>query len=531
MKLEELGLSGKVVLVDDNWEEIEPLYNMLKKESISCFYLEGNDSNFEYDFRGTRIIFLDMNLWPMTGSSSEAHGISRNLISLISKIIKKENGPYVIAVWSKTEDVNDKTFKKQMIEAISNGTLLPPMKIFSLNKSSYIQTLYEDHGQVLENLEFSLKKGIEQILELESIDNENLRLDLNELITSKIKEQQIEVKKQSYDITKEQYEKLKADLLKNILDVNEFYSFLCWERLLKKSNEEMIQELYRLFAERRNEEDLKNELKNMFSGLAKMYIGENYLNEENIYFYAYRALQAIFDDKLGREVYTNKKNYPRYIDFNEFGLKKNLEIKAKINSQVHLDFNEIELCYPGNVYRVEKQCKYKEMVLELFKEKDIKVGIVKEYNKKMKEKVKFEDIIEGHPLYAKLLLDYSKLIEDLVKEIVVCEITQNCDFAQDKKKFHKVLLGVMVKYNDLKEEEERKKMNLDKENSYTTPMFEYEGELVKIHFNFRAFRTLDLEECKCLSDANRIFRIKKELLSEIQVKFSNHIGRLGILSL
>ena len=187
MNLEKLELNGKVVLVDDNWEEIEPLYNMLKKESISCFYLKGNDSNFEYDFRGTRIIFLDMNLWPMTGSLSEAHGISRNLIDLLSKIVKKENGPYMIAIWSKTEDVNNEAFRTQMADAVKNNILLPPMKIFSLNKSNYIQTLYGNNEDVLEELEEALKEGIKEVLEFESIDNQTLISELNELVGRTIK--------------------------------------------------------------------------------------------------------------------------------------------------------------------------------------------------------------------------------------------------------------------------------------------------------------------------------------------------------
>ncbi len=63
MHLKDLGVNGKVILIDDNWEEIKPLFDLLKKESISCFYLEGNSLEFDYNFFGTRMIFLDMNLW------------------------------------------------------------------------------------------------------------------------------------------------------------------------------------------------------------------------------------------------------------------------------------------------------------------------------------------------------------------------------------------------------------------------------------------------------------------------------------
>lgn len=32
MHLKDLGVNGKVILIDDNWEEIKPLFDLLKRK-------------------------------------------------------------------------------------------------------------------------------------------------------------------------------------------------------------------------------------------------------------------------------------------------------------------------------------------------------------------------------------------------------------------------------------------------------------------------------------------------------------------
>lgn len=49
-------------------------------------------------------------------------------------------------------------------------------------------------------------------------------------------------------------------------------------------------------------------------------------------------------------------------------------------------------------------------------------------------------------------------------------------------------------------------------------------------FSFRSLKTNSLNDDKYLNENNFKFRIRNELLCEIQTKLSNHIGRLGIIS-
>lgn len=212
------------------------------------------------------------------------------------------------------------------------------------------------------------------------------------------------------------------------------------------------------------------------------------------------------------------------------GVIENLA-KGKINSRILLDMNTNKTAYPGNIYRLEDLPSL-ESIIE--KEKVIKDAINWDtlkhiYNKNYKD--------SG--------LSRSKFNQELVKtitsraEFVCMEITPICDFIQSKMALNRLVLGTIypVRLSFAIDDREIKLEIMDRreplikqrtEFLYITPFFEYRYEFYFIVFDFHYFTSITSELIK---DKSPVFRLRKELLSDIQVKLSSHINRTGVLSL
>ena len=63
---------------------------------------------------------------------------------------------------------------------------------------------------------------------------------------------------------------------------------------------------------------------------------------------------------------------------------------------------------------------------------------------------------------------------------------------------------------------------------YVSPAIHYKGKDYKMILDFRYFTSVKADELK---STDVLFRIRKELLSDIQIKLSSHINRTGVLYL
>lgn len=510
MHLKDLGVNGKVILIDDNWEEIKPLFDLLKKESISCFYLEGNSLEFDYNFFGTRMIFLDMNLWASSGQANEPHQVSRNLVGLLKKIIQPKNGPYVIAIWSKNEDENLDHFKNELFKT---EDLLKPLDIFSLNKSDYITTrdIENNIENTFEKVKEKVMKIIETLLIAEGINSTDKERLLSE-ISPEIDLLQENYKEREYVLSEDKFQDLMNDTSQKIKENVVFCSFLLWERILKESSEKMLGELYSILSNEKNTmEEIIKSLETFFIESAEAYRGKIEKTEEYVY-YSYYLFFNILKDYILKNINKEQENI---LSLSISRTSQELEdiLKSTLNSKLHLDIDKNQKIYPGNVYKLSDD--YDQLDL-----KDFFMGLLN--HRKINDEV-FSMVEEKGISKSKARSEIcSKIKEDI--EYIVCEISPNCDFAQNKKLFNKVIFGVIA------DAANKDFFNDHIENFYISPKFCIDSKKKILVFSFRSLKTNSLNDDKYLNENNFKFRIRNELLCEIQTKLSNHIGRLGIIS-
>ena len=120
---------GRVVIIDDKLEEIKGLIDLLSKQSIPFVYLE----NVPYEYAqfkglGIRIVFLDLVL----ANATDEKTVKSILYGNLTQLIKEDNGPYIIAVWS-----TQREHYENQIEDLRAELTYPPEDIIYLDKTPY----------------------------------------------------------------------------------------------------------------------------------------------------------------------------------------------------------------------------------------------------------------------------------------------------------------------------------------------------------------------------------------------------------
>lgn len=119
---------GRVVLIDDNYEEIMPLMKSLGREGIPYYYYDGDMESLPFSpLKGIRFVFLDIELKGMHGLNEST--IASALIARLERIISINNGPYFIIFWTK----HDKYIKKILQNC--KKKLISPINSINLDKS------------------------------------------------------------------------------------------------------------------------------------------------------------------------------------------------------------------------------------------------------------------------------------------------------------------------------------------------------------------------------------------------------------
>lgn len=104
---------GRVAIIDDHKEEVEGLMTLLYKNAIPFIYLENVPENFcELNCDGFRIVFLDLVL---SGSSDEKT-VKSLLYANLNGLLKENNGPCTIAIWSTKVEHYKQQLKEVLVE-------------------------------------------------------------------------------------------------------------------------------------------------------------------------------------------------------------------------------------------------------------------------------------------------------------------------------------------------------------------------------------------------------------------------------
>ncbi len=201
------------------------------------------------------------------------------------------------------------------------------------------------------------------------------------------------------------------------------------------------------------------------------------------------------------------------------GWEINDEIAADINSKLLLVTDDTTAkIKPGNIYLHTDENLLETFICERIKKNDFLKAFAKQEGRNMSDLVDAnKKLKQEYEVTFKTFFDNFRLGIRLVQ----CEVSPLCDYAQDKWKLHRLLCGIMLPsryFNTVK----------SADYIYASPSFKINGNSYKFVFDLRYLTSLQVSELK---DKHPEFRIRQELLVDIQAKIAGHINRPGIVSL
>lgn len=275
--------------------------------------------------------------------------------------------------------------------------------------------------------------------------------------------------------------KIEKKLKKELKKAGAFQLFIIWENLVHKSTGKIVNDFSSFYP---LDDKWDSNMCGVFQKLARAYAGKQLEDgdTDKLIKDALFTFNGTFLDTLENEISNKKIEGLKINDSNNV----NDDIAAQINSKLHLIFQPPKKSLPGNIYKWENQVNINDLFngdIDLYPQK-----------KSFLEKLKY----------------------------ILLEVSPSCDYAQDKWKLHRVLLGVMWPENDLK------KIKKTADYIYFSPIFEVEGKIYKFVFDLRYLTTLSFDE---LTDKDPVLRIRHDLLVDIQSKLAGHINRPGVICL
>ena len=128
---------AKIIAVDDDEGDLKKLISALRSLGLGCvsFQYPDEQPDAEVRFTGIRLFVTDINLVGGDSPGDEAQKLSP-AISLIDRIITKENGPYALVTWSTT------ALHDALVERIRTTESLKdrqPFFTMALDKSEFLE--------------------------------------------------------------------------------------------------------------------------------------------------------------------------------------------------------------------------------------------------------------------------------------------------------------------------------------------------------------------------------------------------------
>lgn len=465
--------NGSIVIIDDKFEEAYPLMQFLSKENKSYRYFSGDRQNLpdveqNQDSEAVRLVFLDYIL--NEGVNDEKQHIN-TLNSVLNRIIKSDNGPYFILLWSKEDD--------ELVSKIETVLVKKPQKIINLRKSDYFKS--ENNSSVF----------------TDNID------DLRNVIQSSIKE----------------------------LALLEFLSK--WENQVTVASQKLLSKVSDIVDPSNEATDAVAKV--LVHHLAKINLEQSIqkLEDSDIHVAAYQTLNTVFS------TYLNHKSGELSLEHKEFQNLKSLSSsnginKCKLNSW--LNINQLpNPSHLGEVFATEESCFYDWNIVKDSSNQGKFIENVKQ--------LKTDD-------------DYFQTVE--------LEISPECDVAQNKRQFYRIVPGVLVSvgllkkiYNDLPSKlgkDEKNKYYIycfgkDKSDKSDTPKTVLKLNAPQTVFGTKEFELknngtthavvliLDLSQFKTVpmvindkdyfEDKESLFSLNSDLLQAIKNSLANNIQKKG----
>ena len=276
----------------------------------------------------------------------------------------------------------------------------------------------------------------------------------------------------------------KIDLLLN--EKPAFSYLLHWENLIHISADNTLEEI---FSFKNSINTWEDEANYIFSKLGKSYAGKHFDSSSPIEKInsSYQSMNSIFLDSIEFNINNNSIQNVQTL---ESGI---------VNNDIIPELNKKLLCSEdiGNL-------KYSGVVIN---ELNTLISIVNEITI---QKVKASELENFN----------NDLRENLLN--VIINVTPLCDFVQKKQKVDRLARGILI--------ESRFRSYLDDKSEalFFSPDFQHNNRAYFLVLDFRYFFTDDIQPNENFIP---IFRLRQQILSEIQSKLARHISRQGILFL
>ncbi|MBF0274725.1 MAG: hypothetical protein HQK84_05790 [Nitrospinae bacterium] len=169
-----LSNAGRIVVIDDKYQDVKNLLKVLNKEFIPFIYSTGMEDTLpSKPPGGIRLVFLDLILKGGDGQSDK-NKVS-TLMGVLTKFIDSKNGPYVIVFWSKHKELIDSIIEK------SKELDIAPVMSLDMEKSECLNS-QNPLDFIASKLEECLKKlqGFQVLTEWENAVNEASKKYVNE---------------------------------------------------------------------------------------------------------------------------------------------------------------------------------------------------------------------------------------------------------------------------------------------------------------------------------------------------------------
>jgi len=381
-------------------------------------------------------------------------------------------------------------------------------KIISPENGPFILILWTKHDNYNDTLEKMLKNQNYQPILLNLQKTECMKEDNDE-----------------YDL-----EKISTKIEEKLKKVGIYDIFLLWENIVHDSVSTTINEFSQLI---KFDDNWNAEMVKIYYNLAKAWVGQHIdsIDSKEILRNALFTFKGIFEDNLEKNI-KNTETIPEIV-FLEKNMNQNLkeDIKAKINSKLLLDIDCKKIFPPGCLYFIE-DCNNSEKEI-LINDAINKTELNKQYKQYKKSFCGKKNDVSKNEFEEKFLETLSDKIE-----LIQLEVTPFCDYIQKKMKVSRLVKGflcpIQISFDMCGT---NLPVNLYGKNSlikqhtqflYLSPIFEYKGKQYFLILDFRHFTSSKNEK---MQNKKILFRLRKDILSEIQVKLSSHINRTGVLYL
>lgn len=516
-----LPSNGTVVVIDEQQSEAMPIVKTLSKHGIACTYYSSKLGELpDQPTQFVRLLFLDLQL---QDAVTDEHQIFTQLLSLLQRIIRKDNGPYFLVIWSK----NYERYGRYVEEHLKKSEpYLIPACIVSFNKG---ECLTETSNHVLDTKQFraDLTKEFNGLVDPEDLEK----------IVNKAVEKIEENRSVTYEAKPNAIKIIEDHLRKGLERAGIFHLFTVWENILRTAGAITFKEI----ATTVDMNDFwEPNMRNVILRMAQARTGQNPISDTD----ALRASLTTFSYSFSEEL----ESIIRHLKFPEYISTKNrsvimgraeediLEIQLFVDNEIP----KVRLLKNGDVVLGKEGMKLKNMsqLTDGLKDADNKTvaDLVKRYQSipfQINTNLHLElnptsELVPGNVYKMEVedekkkqyLKTYFTNIGDIRNyTLIELEVSPICDYAQRKWKKSRLISGVIVAATSF---------GSTQAGDFFYPVVPtvlVDEKPYKMVFDFHLFKSLDHD---IVTKRNIWFRLKRELLMDIIAKLSGHVNRPGI---